>query len=98
MYLRSVFVLCVYLNGPPGIGTTYKVCIACLREKNMNKYNLNQYNLSKWEIDILTDFNTEECLNDMIDMLREEDLEEFLSILADSINSYIYNKSKVDKK
>lgn len=59
----------------------------------MKKYNLNQYNLSKWEIDILTEFNTDECLNDMIDMIRDEDLEEFLSILADSIHSYCYNRS-----
>jgi len=61
----------------------------------MDKYNLNQYNLSKWEIDILTEFNTEECLNDMIDMLREEDLEEFLSTIADSIHSFVYNRDKV---
>ena len=60
----------------------------------MDKYNLNQYNLSKWEIEILTEFNTEECLNDMIDMLRDEDLEEFLSTLADSIHSYCHNRDK----
>ena len=58
----------------------------------MDKYNLNQYNLSQWEIDILTEFNTEECLNDMIDMIREKDLEEFLSTLADSVHSYLHAK------
>ena len=63
----------------------------------MDKYNLSQYNLSKWEIAILNEFNTEECLNDMIDMFKEEDLEMFLSILADSIHSFVFkslNKSK----
>ena len=57
-------------------------------EKQGEKYNLNKYNLSKWEIDVLTKFNTEECLHDLIDKTNRDERESFLSILADSLVSF----------
>lgn len=56
--------------------------------EKMNKYNLNRYNLSQWEIDVLNEFNTEDCLVDLMDMVGVDDLEEFLSTLADSLVSF----------
>jgi len=59
-----------------------------MNAKYPEKYNLKKYNLSQWEIDVLIEFDTEMCLSDLMNMIQPEDMEEFLSTLADSLVSF----------
>ena len=44
--------------------------------------------LCAWEDEILEDFNNEDCLNDLLELVPKENHEKFLIQLADSLNTF----------
>lgn len=61
---------------------------------DVKQMDLGLYRLSRWEKDILEEFNTDDCLKDLMVFIPESAKQLFLIRLADSLFSFKKNQFK----